>query len=399
MLLKKRLMICENRLRSLMTKQLLSQILLLAILIQACKEPFDPHLKFDDTGFLVVEGFINTSGGATTIQLSRTIKPDAAQLAVVETGAIVEIQDMNDESYLLQEIYDGLYSAEIPALNQSGSYRLRITTRQDKVYLSEYTEPTPTPSIDSVNWTWARDGVRIYAATHDANNNTFYFQWETYEVWEIRSFYKSFFGYQNGIVSRRPNDETEKMFQCWKYGREKDLITANTKGLISDEIHQPLIFIPITSDRLSFKYSVLVRQHALSEEAYDYLQIMKKNTNGLGSFYDPQPSELNGNITCVSAPGEPVVGYVEACEVSEQRIYITRAELATWYFSLSCAEVEIYNEPDSIQKYLEDLGMLITRGGKFDTLLDRQVSWRGTIPICADCRTRQGSNNKPSFWD
>ncbi len=44
----------------------------LLLLIMCCREKYVPRLTSPSTGYLVVEGIINSGSGATTIRLSRT---------------------------------------------------------------------------------------------------------------------------------------------------------------------------------------------------------------------------------------------------------------------------------------------------------------------------------------
>jgi hypothetical protein len=79
--------------------------------------------------------------------------------------------------------------------------------------------------------------------------------------------------------------------------------------------------------QLSVLYSIFVRQYALTEDGYNFLSLMQSNTESLGTIFDPQPSQLKGNIQCLTNPNEPVVGYVSAGTVQQQRIFISRNQL------------------------------------------------------------------------
>jgi hypothetical protein len=79
-----------------------------------------------------------------------------------------------------------------------------------------------------------------------------------------------------------------------------------------DIYDQPIIFIPIATQRLSVLYTIMVRQYGLTEAAYNFLYMMEQNSEALGTIFDPQPSQLTGNIQCLTNPSEPVVGYVSA---------------------------------------------------------------------------------------
>src|SRR6202012_4114028 len=89
----------------------------------------------------------------------------------------------------------------------------------------------------------------------------------------------------------------------------------------------PLTQIPLTSEKVETKYSIIVRQYALTQEAYNFYQNIKKNTEQLGSIFDAQPSQLSGNIHNVTNPNEPVVGYVTVSTVQSKRIFIAHESL------------------------------------------------------------------------
>jgi hypothetical protein len=318
---------------------------------------------------------------------------------VFEKNASIYIENDGNAQYALHETGDGIYQSEALDLPVKDKYRLRITTAAGKVYLSEYTQPIQTPPIDSVSWTWSPAGVGIFVTTHDPENKTTYYQWQVEEVWEILSDYKTFFRFDKGNFMHRPASETEAMFRCWKYSATQDLFVFSTATLTTDAVLQkPLLFIVETDDRLSQKYSVLVKQHALSKKEFEYIQLIKKNTDQVGSFSDPQPSELFGNISSIDSPDEPVVGYVGSYSSSEQRIYIYPYQLPDWNFDISCFEKEVDNQPDSIQKYYVSRKLVPTVGATFQIPSPMPITYYASPASCVDCRLRGGINIKPEFW-
>ena len=90
------------------------------------------------------------------------------------------------------------------------------------------------------------------------------------------------------------------------------------------------------------KYSILVRQFPLDAESYTYWLSIQKNSQSLGGLFDLQPGQVNGNIHSVTHPGEPVIGYVSASGVQEQRIFIENHNyLPGWHvkpFVTLCAD-------------------------------------------------------------
>jgi hypothetical protein len=151
--------------------------------------------------------------------------------------------------------------------------------------------------------------------------------------------------------------------------------------------------VPNDYNKIQIRYSILVRQYALTAEAYKYLQTMKLNTEQNGNIFDPQPSQLRSNIHSVSDPQEPVIGFLTSSSVTEKRIFIRLRELSDppYYipYDSSCA-VTIVGRSDA-PGYLADGSMLpveIVRGGAVALSFTR----------CVDCRIMGGVTQKPSYW-
>ena len=173
------------------------------------------------------------------------------------------------------------------------------------------------------------------------------------------------------------------------------IILGSTAKLTKDVISMPLIFIPRRTRPLSAMYSVLVKQYGITKEEYEFLDIMKKNTELTGTVFDPQPSQLNGNIECISNPSEPVIGYAGVYSMEQKRIYIRNSQLPAWGFNSGCFEIEVKNHTDSIAEVIAR-GFLLTT---IHTLIDPNIItiFNATSGICVDC-TLIGTNKKPDFW-
>jgi hypothetical protein len=97
---------------------------------------------------------------------------------------------------------------------------------------------------------------------------------------------------------------------------------------------------------------MLLKQYGLSSDAYTFWSQMKKNTEELGSIFDAQPSQINGNIHCTTNPVEPVFGYVSITNIQTKRIYINRTSLpVTIPFVTTalaaCSTIDILYLPDN----------------------------------------------------
>ena len=75
----------------------------------ACKEKYISPVVSPNTGYLVVEGIINSGAGETNIILSRTIALSSNAINY-ERGAKVNVEGDDNSLYPLKEISNGHYS-------------------------------------------------------------------------------------------------------------------------------------------------------------------------------------------------------------------------------------------------------------------------------------------------
>ncbi|MFT3705648.1 MAG: DUF4249 domain-containing protein [Agriterribacter sp.] len=369
--------------------------LLVLMWVAGCKEKFALPETVINKNYLVVEGFIDGGNDSTFIHLSRTVIPDDTTRIKAETGARVIIQGENGESYYLTEISDGNYAIPPLALNPSEKYRVSITTSNSKVYLSDYVEIKRTPAIDSISWVRESNGVQIYANTHDAENNTKYYQWEYKETWEFHSAYLSSWEFVPADSSMIHRQHPELIYRCWQSYTSSNILVGSSAKLSEDIIYNfPLTFIPDDSWKLQSRYSINVTQRALNKGAYEYLENMKKNSEQLGSIFDPQPSTTNGNIHCTTDANEPVIGYIYSSTLLQQRIFIDRADLDSWNYRFFCEEISVKNDKDSLGQAFAGAGYIPTSEEGSGPFIAR---FKGSSATCVDC-TLRGTNVKPDFW-
>jgi len=369
-----------------------------------CKIEYRPSVQSPATGYLVVEGFINSGNGPTIITLSRTIKIyDDSTTNVGEHGALVNIEGENNESYPLYETGDGIYTSASLQLNPSEKYRLKIVTHDGKEYTSDFSSYRATPDIDSLSWQRNNDGVKIYINTHDDQNPVGYYNWKYEDTWEYHAAYYSSLKFivdpitklPIGVDYIRPDKSIDTTIHtCWKTVNSSNIIIGSSEMLSSNHIYFQIMPIPSASEKLSVLYSINVKQYAISEEAYSYLQKLKNNTEEIGSIFAAQPSQLTGNIHCTSNPSEIVIGFIEVSSEKQKRLFISNPEVPGWNYNNGCGEFTLQNNPDELKK---------KAGGLFPTV-PLEVTPVGIVSFfatpdqnCLDC-TLRGSNLKPAFW-
>jgi hypothetical protein len=381
-----------------------------------CIQKFQPTLSSPSTGYLVVEGIINSSGPAS-VTLTRTTNLSDTSI-VYENGAAVQVEGNDNSVYVFSQNDSGIYAISQLMLSSAQQYRLRIKTKAGEQYLSDFESVEVTPAIDSINWALESGGVQIYANTHDPQNNTPYYKWDYMETWEYHSPFVKELNYDtlylilpSGFpwlgVAFTPGTAggiDSSVYTCWQTAQSTDILLGSTAALNSNVIADfPISLIPQNSIKLTTEYSILVNQYALSENAYNYLQIMKANTEETGSIFSPQPSQLQGDIHSLSNPAEIVVGFVSFCSIQSKRIFIYNSQLPFDWSKYNSGCIE-----DSILTYFDSHNPQTQIRGAFDLNLqpttpltyfpDGSVNRFLAAPLsCVDC-TLSGTNQKPSFW-
>jgi hypothetical protein len=375
---------------------------MIVLLVARCKQEYDPKIEAKSTGFLVVEGFLNSGHGPTTIRLSRSSDLNDTTLKP-ESGAQLNVQGEDGSSFPLFGNGNGEYSIAQLALDNNVKYRLQIRTPDGKEYVSDYTPVKYTPPIDSITWQRENDGVRLYANANDPQNNTKYYQWKYEETWEFHSKYYNQLEYiidpvtanPVGVAYKYPDQHTDTtIYKCWNTLASSTIILGSTEKLTSDVVFLPVQYIEPHSEKLSVLYSINLRQYAISHDEYLFLQKMKKNTEQLGTIFDPQPSQISGNLRCLTDSNETVIGYVEVTQEQVKRIFISNSQVPDWNYSVDCFFFEINNNKDSIAKY--GIGLMPTLVAKTDPFRGI-ISFYASTPQCVDC-TLRGVHQKPDFW-
>jgi Domain of unknown function (DUF4249) len=362
----------------------------------ACKDKYNPEIHLPASGFLVVEGFINTGKGPTTISLSRTVGLDSTVI-VPESGAQVEVQSESGASYALAGQAGGKYIIDQLPIDSGQKYRLHIKTSNGKDYLSDLSAVKISPPIDSVNWKAQPDFLSIYVSTHDDRNLSLYYQWNFEETWQYHSAYTSKleFNPKDCTIVARPDNDL--IYTCWKMNQSTEIFLATTTDLSSDVVYQfPLLNISYySSNRLVSRYSILVKQMVLNKDWYEWKQRLRKNTEQLGSIFDAQPSETGGNIYCTTDASEQVIGFVGCSSISEKRIFIDRTEIPAVYVYSGyelCQVDTVSNAKLPLFYYFGSGYGVPTEPYQHGSII------LGSSGGCVDCRNKGGKTVKPDFW-
>ena len=368
----------------------------LATLI-GCRRPYDPPAISAPNNYLVIDGFINTGANAITkFILNRSINlDDTSTTGTPELYAQFSINCSDGTSYTLIDSNNaGIYTSTPLSLDITQQYSISITTYDGQKYQSDRVPCKQTPMIDSIFWRQP-DDLTVYLATHDPANATRYYRFDYTGTYEHDANLTSPWMVRNGNLIAA--DSTNQLTRCWSTENSTNALITTTTALSEDRVTGfPIVNFPNGDARIDIGYSILVRQYALTEDAYNYWQTIQKMAQNVGTLFDIQPTQLVGNIRCLSNPGQPVIGYISASSVQQQRLLIWESSMHNWQHNspaFSCdttsvpynqADFPAYNFPDE-----NNYGPYYFNGPTILVL----------APVfCLDCTRFGGSNIKPPFW-
>lgn len=326
-----------------------------------------------------------------------------------ETGAKVIVESSKNDQYALTETVAGTYITINLNLPTDRTYRLHIFTSKNKEYVSDFVKNITTPPIDSVYGVPGKSGVQFYVSTHDAVNNPGYYRWSYSESWTYLidpSEEPGLDFVNNQIVARSMANLISNT--CYKFGPSSNNIFLGASHLAQGAISKvPLGYVAASTGRLAGTYCLTVKQYGLTGEAYTFWNLLKTNSEQLGTLFDAQPSSSITNIHAVNNPDEQVVGYASVSTVATKRIFLSGRTLPLAVESPPVYPTECpsyYIPIDPIATFQSRLQQTFGSG---DTVIINAVTIYHTTTVigydytaknCVDCQTSGGTNVKPPFW-
>lgn len=383
----------------------------------SCKKLYAPFVVSTPSSYLVVEGLIAAGGDSTIINLSRTVQLSKLNTTKPEIGAKVTVDDQNGISYPLLQADSGRYVASPLSLDNSHKYRLNIVTTDGQTYVSDYEPVKITPPIDTVTYRFTTDALNIFANTHDPSNSTHYYRWAYTETYIYKSLIEADYIYDPtqlidtlASVLRTP---AQQVHTCYVTINSSSILLNSSASLSQDVIaNAPITQIGCTSEKLFNRYSILIKQYALTQDAYNFFTLEKRNTEQIGTIFDQQPSNVKGNIHCTSNQLLTAIGFISVSSVSRKRIFIDHAQVPNWYLLSSCELEPPTCSSDTSYCWSKDFphppneitaGIYLLRGPIKKGKCFKQTIDGYNVAIanynCADCRIHLGGKTgKPAFW-
>lgn len=302
----------------------------ISVSICSCVQPYDIEGELDGTSLLVVDGIITNQKEIYKVRLTYSSPTLNSYEDTEISGAQVSISDESDNQWSLWESEAGVYQTDsYEWQGEAGkTYTLHITTPDGKRYASLPETMQPVPDIDSIyfevegrpylssiNIELTAWGLQIYVNTGTGDNQNGFYKWDWVETFE----------YQAPLVA----EGQMSIPICYEtHGAPRYLNISSTNGLGRDIVNrQPIHWVPKSGVRLTARYSLLVTQYSLTQQAFDYWENIREQIDNAGSLFDPPPTQIIGNVYNIDDDTELVLGYFQVSAVTKKRIFIRRGEV------------------------------------------------------------------------
>jgi len=379
-----------------------SLLFILLVFIISCEESYWPDLGDKYQNIMVVEGMITNEPGPYIIQLSKTTSVENPLYKPVEGCKVIIGDDLGNLGELT-EIEPGYYqTAEGGIQGTIGrKYQLTIQSREGKNYQSDFEELKSPVGIDSVfvdleyreNSAFPFDipGYQFYLNTDMAIDDSTYFLWRLERTFEYHADFRVFLWY-DGDLHLFPN--TDSIMACWRTGDVKQIFTESTVGLSEPVLSSfPLHYVFFDNREFSVRYSLLVDQFTISENAQEFWKnVNEQNTSG-GELYTKMPFQVRGNVYNIYDPNEPVLGYFHAAGIDTKRIFLNRPGSPVKMY---------YPECELTLADYEEYGLMLRFPDprEWPQYVTMNANFARAVPVqeCVDCREKGGTIEKPDFW-
>jgi hypothetical protein len=370
-----------------------------------CIERYYPNEDDLKKGTLVINAHLTDQPGEQVIEISRSVGLTNPSFDP-QSGSFAEVIREDGELREFSEFKPGYYKADLDeSFLQTGmSFMLHVTTPDGFDYESGFDKLRPVPAIDSLYYlvesnsfaseTDSVSGVRFYVDFTYDNEAYEYIRWDLTETYEFHN--PDMEGYILDVDFKMKELPDTSNYRICYITNDLSTIHSMSLGILDFGIYikKPFTFVPNIQQeqKLHHKYSLLVKQYSLSEEAFHYWNELKKTSQEQGFLFDRQPALLKSNIHNVNDDSEVVLGFFSMASVAEKRAFAIKPEgLDLSFYEWYCFPIP-RGPGGPLTK--EDLPLYFARGW-----MDGEPSFGLINKHCVDCREYKNSTHiMPEFW-
>ena len=391
-------------------------LLFLSSLLFSCIEEFR-LTQTDESDFtpnMVIEGHI-LSGDLSIVYVTQTVPTGTIERPEAVINALVTI--IGENGYETEkaefDIENDRYVIPTYNLPRDTKYALKIEV-DGQVYQSEFQEIQKTNQIDEVYYKETENEVDIYISSYGQKSNSPYYMWTYEEDWEIHPYIdvtkevRGFWQYNKTFypeLEEAKKNSENPYYNCWGKNYSSMIHIYDTNKLSENSVKgHKLLSIPIDDNRISYLYSILVKQAGLDENGYKYYHTLKRYTEESSGLFTPMPTEVKGNVSCITNPQTKVIGYVIASQISTKRIFIDTNDLNKEALFDGFCSISEGSEADTYAELMQMAGAWVQElknGALIWNERENEISASSLLYSrpCIDCRAiPYATQKRPDFW-
>ncbi|MCK5137237.1 MAG: DUF4249 domain-containing protein [Bacteroidales bacterium] len=373
-------------------------ILLFLLACASCIEPFEPEIR-EEQELMVIEGMISDKPGIHQVIVSKSAPYNHPDFVPVN-GCVVVVEDNEGNMEVYDLVGNGVYEAWLtpPFLAVEKSYSVRVETPERGHYRSDFDTLLACPPVDSVYYMEKSSGgaepdityrgIQFYNDVRGTRDGARNFRWISTATWEYKSPFTAQYVWNRDRVHYYAEDTVST---CYLTETIQTVYAASTRFLTENSIYQnKLQYVSDQTPRMSVRYSLIVEQHSLSDQAYTYWEKLSAQSAQSASFYETQPSSTEGNMYNVYHSAEKVLGCFYAAQIQGKRIFVENQELDFPVMGYTCTLDTIENFSSFVYDNYYYLFSLAE--------ISPGPPWLTAGKKCFDCTKRGGYNDIPEFW-
>jgi Domain of unknown function (DUF4249) len=324
----------------------------LFLVVMACVDPLNIRVT-NMSRRLVVDGLITDRPGPYQVKLYYANQLSTSSLRPFDpvTLAQVSIYDDLNNKYNLTETAPGIYETNADELTgKTGSgYYLSIKTKEGMEYQSELQYIMLPGEINNLYFEFKEreqkefdDVLKVYIDAKGVleEDNLFRWRWTTiHKVManpELQTISTpggerpapepcSGYVYRNGRLNQV--GECTCCF-CWSYNYSDNAYVSQNDFVSENQFNKQFLgSIPVTTRHFYDRYYIEVEQLSLSEDAYDFWNLVQKQQTGSTNLFQPNAIKIRGNVRNISNAEEEVLGFFGVSGVAVKSLYIQQSEV------------------------------------------------------------------------
>jgi hypothetical protein len=331
---------------------------LVIVCLEACIDPLKIEL-LSGTQKFVVDGLITNDLGPYEVRLAYSTSLDnALRKTPTAKGATVWIYDTSGSSEKLNEVSPGVYQTSATGIRGivGRSYYVKIKTQANREYQSVPQRMTPGGEIENVSFDFQlngvkdndpgeyRDALKIVLDSKGVIGEQNLFRWRWYTIFEALTFPELRVNWNgepaplpcSGYIPGGPFPNRYGITKvgectcciCWPYNYSPSALISHNRVIDGIEFKKiDMGNIPAGPQEFYKKYFLRVEQLSVSQDVYDFWNLVEKQESANGNLFQPNSIKIHGNVRSLNDPDEEVLGIFGVSGIARKEIYISPNEL------------------------------------------------------------------------